>query len=56
MPQYTTDMVGEEEPTTRPRSEEQYTTLAIGEEDGGGGEPIPASTDDETVEAPFGAF
>jgi hypothetical protein len=55
MPQYTTDMIGEEEPTTRPISEEQATTLAIGEEGGDREEePIPAS--DGTTDAPFGAF
>jgi hypothetical protein len=34
MPQYTTLALGEEDPTTKPKSEEEvYTTLAVGEED-----------------------
>lgn len=34
MPQYTTLAIGEEDPTTKPKSEEEvYTTLAIGEEE-----------------------
>jgi hypothetical protein len=34
MPQYTTLAIGEEDTTTKPKSEEEvYTTLAIGEEE-----------------------
>jgi len=51
-PVMTTQAEGEEEPLTRPWTEEPwYTTLATGEE----GDPEPAF-DTGTVANPFGAF